>query len=316
MNQPLISIIVPIYKVEQYLQRCLDSIIDQTYSNLEIILVDDGSPDDCPHICDEYAVKDNRVVVVHKENGGLSSARNAGLDICKGEYISFIDSDDWINNRYIEVLLDGITKNNADIAIGEIKKTNTFEQPLSFKANSFITYSPTETIKRMFTKTEASFIAAWGKLFKASIFGGLRFPLSKIHEDEYINYIWYSKSNKIVYTNLILYYYFLRSDSIIGKDTPYDYEEVFKLQYHFFQKNKNESILNILKVRYGWHLLYLFNKEYHSPNKNILKKQIIQHRRRRLSLKSMFNLGNFALWIFIHLPNFYIFFKKLKSKIL
>lgn len=315
MQNPLVSIIVPIYKVEPYLRRCLDSIVNQTYTNLEVILVDDGSPDGCPRICDDYAAKDNRIVVIHKENGGLSDARNAGLDICKGEYVSFVDSDDWIDNRYIEVLLEGITKSSADIAIGEIKRTNTFEQPLSFEANSFITYSPTETIKRMFTKTEASFIAAWGKLFKASIFGGLRFPLSKIHEDEYINYIWYSKSNKIVYTNLILYYYFLRSDSIIGKDTPYDYEEIFNLQYHFFQKNKNESVLNILKIRYGWNLLYFYNKEYHSPNKNILKNQIIQHQR-RLSLKSMSNLSDFALWTFIHFPNFYIFFKKVQSKIL
>lgn len=313
---PLVSIIVPIYKVEPYLRRCLDSIVNQTYTNLEIILVDDGSPDGCPQICDEYAAKDERIVVIHKENGGLSDARNAGLDICKGEYISFVDSDDWVDERYIEILFDLLTKENADIAIGEIKKTNTFEQSLSFKANSFITYLPTETIKRMFAKTEASFIAAWGKIFRSGIFSDLRFPRSKIHEDEYVNYIWFSKSNKVVYTDTILYYYFSRSDSITGKDSPYDYEEIFNLQYHFFQKNNNESVLNILRIRYGWHLLYLYNKEYHSKNKNILKKQIIQHRKRRLSIKSIYNLGNFALWIFIHFPFFYIFFKKVQSKIL
>lgn len=315
MQGPLVSIIVPIYKVEPYLRRCLDSIVNQTYTNLEVILVDDGSPDNCPQICDEYAVKDSRIVVIHKENGGLSDARNAGLDICKGEYISFVDSDDWVDNRYIEVLLEGITKNNADIAIGEIKKIGTFEKPLPFGASSFITYSPIEAIKRIYTKTEASFIAAWGKLFKASIFLDLRFPLSKIHEDEYVNYIWFSKSNNIVYTDTILYYYFSRSDSITGKDSPYDYEEIFNLQYHFFQKNKNESVLNVLKIRYGWNLLYLYNKEYHSSNKSILKNQIIQHRR-RLSLKSMSNFGDFALWTFIHFPIFYIFFKKVQSKIL
>ena len=210
---PLVSIIVPIYKVEPYLRRCLDSIVNQTYTNLEIILVDDGSPDGCPQICDEYAAKDERIVVIHKENGGLSDARNAGLDICKGEYISFVDSDDWVDERYIEILFDLLTKENADIAIGEIKKTNTFEQYLSFKANSFITYLPTETIKRMFAKTEASFIAACGKIFRSGIFSDLRFPRSKIHEDEYVNYIWFSKSNKVAYTDTILYYYFSRSDS-------------------------------------------------------------------------------------------------------
>ena len=114
--KPLVSIIVPIYKVEPYLRRCLDSIVNQTYTNLEIILVDDGSPDGCPQICDEYAAKDNRRVVIHKENGGLSDARNAGLDSCKGEYVSFVDSDDWVDEKYIEILLNLATKENADVA--------------------------------------------------------------------------------------------------------------------------------------------------------------------------------------------------------
>ena len=101
MATPLISIIVPIYNVEPYLRRCLDSIIKQTYINLEIILVDDGSLDGCPQICDEYEAKDDRIVVIHKVNGGLSDARNVGLDACNGEYISFIDSDDWVSEKYI-----------------------------------------------------------------------------------------------------------------------------------------------------------------------------------------------------------------------
>ena len=115
MKQPLVSVIVPIYKVEPYLRRCLDSIVKQTYTNLEIILVDDGSPDGCPQICDEYAARDKRIVVIHKDNGGLSDARNAGLDICKGEYISFIDSDDWVANIYIEAMLKATITNNAEI---------------------------------------------------------------------------------------------------------------------------------------------------------------------------------------------------------
>ena len=102
--KPLISIIIPVYNVEQYLHRCVDSVLNQTYKNLEIILVNDGSPDNCPFICDEYAKKDKRIIVVHKENGGLSSARNAGLEIVQGEYISFIDSDDWIHENYNEIL--------------------------------------------------------------------------------------------------------------------------------------------------------------------------------------------------------------------
>ena len=122
--QPLVSIIVPIYKVEPYLRRCLDSIVNQTYTNLEIILVDDGSPDGCPQICDMYAAKDNRIVVIHKNNGGLSDARNAGLNICKGIYISFVDSDDWVGRDYIKILVNNAKKEQADIVIEKFIKTN------------------------------------------------------------------------------------------------------------------------------------------------------------------------------------------------
>lgn len=111
---PLISIIVPVYKVEQFIHECVDSIIDQTYNHLEIILVNDGSPDRCGEICEEYAKQDHRIVVIHKENGGLSSARNAGLDICKGEYIAFIDSDDVIHPQFVELLYANIKE--ADLA--------------------------------------------------------------------------------------------------------------------------------------------------------------------------------------------------------
>lgn len=111
-----ISIIVPVYNVEPYLRQCLDSVVNQTYRNLEIILVDDGSPDNCGTICDEYAAKDKRIHVVHKENGGISSARNAGLAICKGDYISFIDSDDFVSPYFIEVLYHGIELYNSDIS--------------------------------------------------------------------------------------------------------------------------------------------------------------------------------------------------------
>lgn len=117
----LVSVIVPIYKVENYLRECIDSIIYQTYTNLEIILVDDGSPDNCPAICDEYAENDNRIKVVHKENGGLSSSRNAGLEIATGEYIAFVDSDDYIDKTFIEKLYNGITENDYDLCFCKVK---------------------------------------------------------------------------------------------------------------------------------------------------------------------------------------------------
>ena len=111
----LITIVVPVYKVEQYLDKCVNSIINQTYKNLEIILVDDGSPDNCGKMCDEYAKNDNRIVVIHKENGGLSDARNAGIEIAKGKYISFIDSDDYVTEDYVEFLYALISNNNVEV---------------------------------------------------------------------------------------------------------------------------------------------------------------------------------------------------------
>ena len=111
----LVSVIVPIYKVEKYLNKCVDSIINQSYKNLEIILVDDGSPDKCGEICDKYAEKDSRVKVIHKENGGLSDARNAGIDIAKGDYLLFVDSDDWITSNICEVLIKNANDNLSDI---------------------------------------------------------------------------------------------------------------------------------------------------------------------------------------------------------
>ena len=117
----MISIIIPVYKTEPYLRKCVDSVLAQTYTNLEVILVDDGSPDDCGKICDEYAAKDSRVKVIHKENGGLSSARNCGLDVATGKYIGFVDSDDWIDPDMYETLLGLLLRYDADIAEGSYR---------------------------------------------------------------------------------------------------------------------------------------------------------------------------------------------------
>ena len=124
MFGPLVSVIVPVYEVEPYLRRCVDSVLAQTYRNLEIILVDDGSPDDCPSICDEYAAKDGRIAVVHKENGGLSDARNAGLDIAKGDYISFVDGDDWVDEDYVESLLRPVSADGCEMVVSDYRRSD------------------------------------------------------------------------------------------------------------------------------------------------------------------------------------------------
>ena len=235
-SQSLISIIVPIYKVEPYLRRCLDSIVNQTYTNLEIVLVDDGSPDACPQICDEYAAKDNRIVVIHQKNGGLSDARNAGLEICKGDYISFVDSDDWIESDYISTLFSLIEANQAEIAVGNFQRfsLNNDHFPKEHLVTETLT-SDKILEKILFQKN--SYTIAWGKLFKKDLFNDIRFPVGKIHEDEYTGYKPYCYAKKISCTSKILYHYLIRSDSITGQEVFQDKSDILEDEAKFFHQH-------------------------------------------------------------------------------
>lgn len=256
MNQPLISIIIPIYNVESYLRRCLDSIIKQTYTYLEIILVDDGSPDGCPKICDEYATIDNRITVIHKKNGGLSDARNAGLDICKGDYISFVDSDDWINERYIETLLNHALKEDADIVIGENSRTK------SNKKTEIHTFSSKKALLHLFKKNHLAFTVSWGKLYKKKLFYFLRFPLGKYHEDEFTTYILFYNSKKIVYSSEILYYYYQRENSIVATRHPWDVLEFLEQRYIYFKEKNEVDLLPYTLPPLCWQLLCAYWYDY------------------------------------------------------
>lgn len=305
----LISIIVPIYKVEPYLRRCLDSIVNQTYTNLEIILVDDGSPDNCPQICDEYAAKDKRIVVIHKENGGLSEARNAGLDICKGDYISFVDSDDWVDEKYIEILLDLVIKENADIAIGEYTKTNgeTINKSVWTK-----TYSSKDALIRLFSKNHITFTVSWGKLYKKELFNSIRFPIGKFHEDEFTTYILLYNSAKIVYTSEIFYNYYQRVGSIVSTRHPWDVLEVFEQRYLFFKEKNEKDLLPLLITPLCWQLLcaYWFELKQESVKaKNYLS--IFQKYTTEESLSQASFFHRFFLKLFSKFPYLYILCRKL-----
>lgn len=210
-----ISVIVPIHKVEQYLKRCIDSIINQTYTNLEIILVDDGSPDECPKICDEYAYIDERVKVIHKKNGGLSSARNTGLDIATGEFIVFIDSDDYIELNMIESMMNNMIKNNADLVVCNIRYV--------FNDREYIKYSKTDRIlnkdeaMKEYIKDGIVQAVAWNKLYKKNIIGDMRYKVGKTNEDEFFTYKVINKAEKIYYNSNAFYNYLQRGSSIMGK---------------------------------------------------------------------------------------------------
>ena len=217
MIQPLISVIVPCYKVEMYVASCINSIISQTYKNLEIILVDDGSPDRSGMICEEYAAKDDRIKVIHKENGGLSYARNAAIDIAQGEYITFIDSDDTVSNDHIMTLFLLVEKYQCKLSVGQWQ---TYKEGTSLRINQLdekeICYdTPQEAVTAMFYQEEFD-NAACVKLYHKSLFNNIRFPKGLVFEDDYTVYQLLFMSDKVAYTNHITYYYLLRADSIEG----------------------------------------------------------------------------------------------------
>ena len=212
----LISVIVPVYQVENYLNQCIESIIEQSYTNLEIILIDDGSKDNCPQICDDWSIKDKRVKVIHKKNGGLSDARNAGLDIAKGKYIAFVDSDDWVDSHYIELLYNSLINSEADISACSIQKVYDDDSvnPYNFDPQLQIA-TPKEAIKDILYDRRFKTVA-WNKLYSKNILAGERFIVGKLHEDEFFSYKVFDKAKKLVFVDAPLYKYRQRSGSIMS----------------------------------------------------------------------------------------------------
>ena len=215
--KPLISVIVPVYKVEAYLHKCVDSILAQTYENIEIILVNDGSPDNCGAVCDEYAANHNHVRVIHKENGGLSSARNAGVDIAGGRYIGFVDSDDYISPDMYEKLFNAIA--DADLAICNciwVDESGTpCEEVPQIKKEATLTREQALEIL-MESRNNVAYVTAWNRLYKSELLKAVRFPVGKIHEDEFTVHHFFNECKKIAVITDGLYFYVQREGSITG----------------------------------------------------------------------------------------------------
>lgn len=216
--EELITIVVPVYKVEKYLALCVDSLLKQTYQNLEIILVNDGSPDNSGEICDKYIQKDNRIKVIHKENGGLADARNVGIDHAKGTYITFVDSDDWLHYEYIKRLYDLIQNTEADISVCSCIKTTTEENvEIDTSKENIYRYSNVEALNHLEGgEFNMQMAVAWGKLYKKSLFESIRFPFGRVHEDIFVAHKLLYMAKRIVLTTLPLIYYRQREDSIMG----------------------------------------------------------------------------------------------------
>ena len=241
-EKALISIIIPVYKVEIYLEKCIQSVINQTYENLQIILVDDGSPDNCGKICDEYAQKDHRIEVIHKSNGGLSDARNKGLEIAKGEYIGFVDSDDYIEADMYEVLYNLLKQYNADVSICNFYTVSQGKISIKNADNGINEYNRIEILKEiLLDKNIQSY--AWNKLYKKELFDEIKYPVGKKYEDIGTTFYLLEKCNKVVVTGKSEYYYINRQDSIVNnvtESTITDYIELIMQRYDYIEKNIKE----------------------------------------------------------------------------
>lgn len=237
-DSPIISIIVPVYKVEQYLPACIDSILAQTFRDFELILVDDGSPDGCPALCDAAAGKDDRIRVLHQKNGGLSAARNAGLDIARGQWIGFVDSDDTIAPEMYEQMLHRVKTDAAQLAVCSyrfVREDGTF-----LPDRSTITRNEVLTREQALERIDRGyFTTVWNRLYHRSLFETVRFPVGKLHEDEYIAHRIYWQCQRIAVVAQPLYFYLLRTGGI-------------SKQKHSFRQDMDKAEGVLSRAEFAW----------------------------------------------------------------
>ena len=277
-DKKLISVVVPVYNVEKYLKACVDSIINQTYSNLEIILVDDGSTDESGKLCDKYLDVDRRIKVIHKKNGGLADARNTGMKYAKGEYIGFVDSDDYIHPEFYENLHRMITKENANIAECEFLRIDVqdierakeiLDEQNSKQSEKIVVESNINCLRELYglrLKPYIKKVVVWNKLYERSLFNKIQFPVGKLHEDEFTTYKILFSCSKLVSTNKALHGYMQTKNSIMRKaikpqrinDNLQAYEDAAK----FFAENKNTEIEHKVLRRYLENCIELSGKVF------------------------------------------------------
>ncbi|EGO9485417.1 glycosyltransferase family 2 protein, partial [Enterococcus faecalis] len=207
----LVSVVIPVYNVEKYVEKCLDSVINQTYQNLEIIIVNDGSTDNSLSVCQKKKLSDSRIKLINKENGGLSSARNAGIECAQGEFICFIDSDDWIELDYIEVLLNGMENTNVDISVIQMIKVKDFNK-IAFQSESQTKWDifERETAMRELFSSNLIGYSANNKLYRISLFKSIRYPEGMLMEDKGTTYRLIDSSTKVAVNGSTKYHYYLR----------------------------------------------------------------------------------------------------------
>lgn len=280
-----ISILVPVYNVEKYISKCIKSILEQSFKNFELILVNDGSTDKSLDICKKFELIDSRIRIINKKNGGLSSARNTGIENAKGKYIIFIDGDDYIHYQMIELLYKGATICNADISMCDflkVKEDQTINmKDLNYKHNDNIIYSSQEALNKLYTSENVKFIIACNKLYKKSLFNNLRYDIGKIHEDEFIIHKLLFKSKKICYIPKKLYYYLQHDKSITNTSFNIgrlDYLDALSERIRFFDKNNMHELVNLSAYEYCkifFKYYFKCKNEVQGSKKILIKKKLI-----------------------------------------
>lgn len=316
MKNDLVTVVVPVYNVEKYIIKCLNSLVNQTYENIEFIVVIDGSTDNCLSICQSFADKDSRIKIIVQENCGLSGARNTGLSLAKGKYICFVDSDDYVDAGYIEKMYLAITTSNADICCCDFWYVDEGNNKWIRKNKSSKIFTKEEALTDIFTQSQDTEIMVWNKLYKTSLFidNDIRFDLGKTNEDNFIMYKLYNNSNKIVFINDKLYYYLQRKDSIMGNtfnEKRLDILEALEQtkQYFLHSSNTYEQELICYEFLIRFHLVNQMIKCNYDCNKlnelvNLLKSNYrIYNKNKFINLKNKWALKllkfNYIIYVFI-----------------
>ncbi|GHH98659.1 glycosyltransferase [Neobacillus kokaensis] len=325
MYNQLISVIVPVFNVEKYLSKCIDSILNQTYKNLEIILVNDGSKDSCAEICENYAKLDDRIRVIHKENGGLSSARNAGLKIAKGEFIGFVDSDDWVDKDMYEILISKAIHTDADIV--ECKIRYIFKDHSEGHDTLELIECDNITALNYFLSNYRFFKpVVVNKLYKRKIFNNLNFKEGYIHEDGFFTYQALFSARKILYIGLTKYNYLQGRDGSIMTENFGENRlvilEAFKERTSFLEdKGYNSLAKKSFEEYLGTLLMFYINAKTYTPNNYKLQAKIKEEivlnykniTKMKNSLKVRFFLFKLHPDIFILSRKFIIFILKKRN---
>lgn len=314
--EPLISVIVPIYNVKAYLDRCVESLLGQSYKNLEIFLVDDGSTDGCGKVCDRYAAQDPRITVIHKKNGGLSDARNAALDAAQGEYYAFVDGDDWVSPYYVENLYRALRKADADIAVScfeEVFEGRDIQSQPAAELENFQSLTPEACLRRMLYQDGVE-TSTPTKLYKKELFEGLRYPVGKLYEDIPVAYEVLKRAARVAWIGNVDYYYFQRAASI--QNAAFDPKKLDGVEHCRAMlenvRRDHPPLEQAAECRYlstVCNILFQIRDKAHEPERKLLWKEVVRCRsavvrdpnaRKKARLAALLSYGGYPLLRFVY----------------